>query len=308
MGNGLEGDSHTQQCSVKLQGSIAYENKKESIEHTVCFQLNKSNESTGFMKELAVHRLAGKNLIQEKQDRLGDSVNNEEIEAIIKVSRSTNVVSKFTAFVAVNKESHEPIPCAMLRQAGQSFSAGILCQSSFLGSGDLSSMPTKLHALDRATFRSSVSGRGSVGLFRQMRKSAPEIRKMRKSAPEIRRTVAFKIVTKFSLVDIVALQKASGAWEMTKELAQQCGSTLADLQHACPDTLPTAENAGNVWATALALVVLANKFNDRVDEWEMVGKKAKKWLKRQFAGVAEYQNVIFAAANALGMMIPTDFS
>ena len=84
-------------------------------------------------------------------------------------------------------------------------------------------------------------------------------------------------VNKELLLEIFSLQKASGAWELSKKLATLCGSTESDLQAACPSA--TAENGGKVWATALALVILAGKFGDKKDVWIMIAKKGKKWLK-----------------------------
>lgn len=117
-------------------------------------------------------------------------------------------------------------------------------------------------------------------------------------------TSSASTVSKESLMEIIALQKASGAWELTEQLAQLCGSTEAELKRACPDTSLAAEDNGKVWATALVLVLLAGKFDDKKDEWEMVVKKAKKWFKGKLDDKAEYKNIIAAAAKTLNIPEP----
>ena len=119
-------------------------------------------------------------------------------------------------------------------------------------------------------------------------------------------TTSPSTVTKESLMEIISLQKASGAWEMTEQLAQLCGSTEAELKRACPDTTQVTKDDGKVWATALALVLLAGRFNDKKDEWEMVGKKGKKWFKGKLVDQAEYKNMIAVAAKTLNVTEPQD--
>lgn len=48
--------------------------------------------------------------------------------------------------------------------------------------------------------------------------------------------------------------------------------------------------ATQIWHTILALFILDEKFDDTVDEWEMIARKAKTWLKQN--GVAKPDNFI----------------
>ena len=37
----------------------------------------------------------------------------------------------------------------------------------------------------------------------------------------------------------------------------------------------------DVWATVIALALLASKYTDKKDEWEMIAMKARQWLGSQ---------------------------
>jgi len=37
-----------------------------------------------------------------------------------------------------------------------------------------------------------------------------------------------------------------------------------------------------VWATAIALIYLKEKFKNRVDSWELVDRKARQWIQTNF--------------------------
>ena len=103
---------------------------------------------------------------------------------------------------------------------------------------------------------------------------------------------------------LISLQKASGYWQLTGELANVCGHTLDELEKACPPEL-TADNKEDIWATALALSCLAGRFGDEQDEWEMVAAKGTKWLKKNLPlNVLNYDKILEAAARILKVAVP----
>ena len=112
---------------VRLQGMFG---NNENVEHlitfptsllpTACVTDDAANAS------VFLHRLAAKTFIQGKQDVLNEGYNGGvEHEGhktlLISVSKSANVVSKFTSFVAVDKESHQPVSGPLQRQVVPSF-------------------------------------------------------------------------------------------------------------------------------------------------------------------------------------------
>ena len=72
---------------------------------------------------------------------------------------------------------------------------------------------------------------------------------------------------------------ASGAWELTPQLAGLLGSSIDVLKSACP--VSCEGGVQSMWATALVLVFLVKKMSESQDEWELVAMKAENWLKKQ---------------------------
>jgi len=112
---------------VRLQGMFGNNEKVEhlitfptSVLPTACVIDDAANAS------VFLHRLAAKTFIQGKQNVLNEGYNGGvEDEGhktlLISVSKSANVVSKFTSFVAVDKESHQPVSGPLQRQVVPSF-------------------------------------------------------------------------------------------------------------------------------------------------------------------------------------------
>ena len=84
-----------------------------------------------------------------------------------------------------------------------------------------------------------------------------------------------------SMLVIVSQQKASGAWTLTAETAQLINKSMKDLENVSPFPTPMSEIQSSVWVTAVILVWLEMKFDAYRDEWELLGEKARGWLKKQ---------------------------
>ena len=101
------------QTVVRLQGTLPRGTK---VEHAIKFPTPTAATTTGTVfdpnSSAILHGLAAKSLIQDKQDELSEKSGVELKEgqsAIVSVSKSANVVSKYTSIVAVDKENHEPV-------------------------------------------------------------------------------------------------------------------------------------------------------------------------------------------------------
>ena len=112
---------------VRLQGMFG---NNENVEHLITFPTSLLPTSCviddAANASVFLHRLAAKTFIQVKQDVLNEGYNGGvEHEGhktlLISVSKSANVVSKFTSFVAVDKESHQPVSGPLQRQVVPSF-------------------------------------------------------------------------------------------------------------------------------------------------------------------------------------------
>ncbi|XP_058965540.2 von Willebrand factor A domain-containing protein 5A-like [Pocillopora verrucosa] len=107
---------------VRLTGNA--ENDDE-VDHIIQFASPATEDSwdTEARTEegILLHQLAAKNSIQEKQDDVGESGDSgprsEKAKSyVISISKSANVVSKLTSFVAVDKDSREPVSGPLKKQ------------------------------------------------------------------------------------------------------------------------------------------------------------------------------------------------
>ena len=107
-----------------------------------------------------------------------------------------------------------------------------------------------------------------------------------------------------SVLSLISLQTASGAWELTDQLVSLCSTSRDALITGCPAEIAVDNADGKLlWATALALVLLMGKFLDQKDEWEMIAEKGKKWMKKNLPAAVTYDKVLEVAATAVGVQI-----
>ena len=102
--NANEGDDN----EVRLEGMLGND---EKVKHVVKFSTPPI--AVGHKGNVPLHQLAAKSFMQEKQDGYSERNNVQETEeakrSSISISKSANVVSKFTSFVAVDKDSNQPV-------------------------------------------------------------------------------------------------------------------------------------------------------------------------------------------------------
>ena len=77
---------------------------------------------------------------------------------------------------------------------------------------------------------------------------------------------------------LVALQRADGSWDLTRELADAIERDLAELEAALRGA--TEEEIRRAWATALAIVWLETRAPQARGEWRLLAAKASEWLGR----------------------------
>ena len=84
-----------------------------------------------------------------------------------------------------------------------------------------------------------------------------------------------------SMLGIVSQQKASGAWKLSADTVQLINKSMKDLKYTSPFRTSMSKIQSSVWVTAVILVWLEMKLDAYRDEWELLGEKAKRWLKEQ---------------------------
>ena len=327
---------------VKLEGNA--ENDAQ-VDHIIQFASPATEDSwdTDARTEgrILLHRLAAKNSIQEKQgdvNELGDSGPRVEKAKsyVISISKSANVVSKLTSFVAVDKDSREPVS-GPLRKRVANFaskitsaadrkqvirtttqSANIPWAAGFSsGARPPPLKKMKWPKMTKASYHGAPlvsthnqKGYGSSNqtatwplMFQQLCRKASE-------APEapVREVSANNQKKKGarSALSVISLQKASGSWDLTDQLASLCDVSRSDLIKGCSKEIAADTAEGKlIWATALALVLLMGKYSDQKDEWEMIAEKGKKYLKKNLPGSLTLDQVLESAATAVGVQVNT---
>ena len=328
--------SQAGQNEVRLQGTLG---KDEKMEHLITFPTpstaqgaDNDSHSSDFL-----HCLAAKTFIQMKQEDLTDKYGAELEEAeapIISVSKSANVVSKLTSFVAVDINSHQPVSGPLAKQVVPSFtgfdcgysnvyaSPGIISQELYgcpsdsavyeMCGAEINTAPVSAEICDESYECPSDSavyemfGAEICEEFYECPDSAvDEGRHMFGAEINTAPVSASQQKKEGSVVlSLISLQKASGAWELTDQLLSLCSSGKDALITGCPTEIAVSTKTGMLlWATALALALLIGKFLDQKDEWEMIAEKGKKWLKKKLPGAMKYDTVLQSAAAVIGVQI-----
>ena len=318
-------DRKKMKAKATLKGTLG--TKKAGIEHVIEFTVVLGKDH-GQAHGDVFHCLAAESVIQEKQDgysdasRAWDDGEKEAArDAVINVSKAANVVSKFTSFVAVDKDNHQPVSGPLKKKPGLdldywdcdmgyygfmmgSDSYGIMADDDSSDEGELretycdmgvarDGLEEELDeaghfylSLPRTKSLNNAAGRSTYSAIASTGGSSQQ----KKEAPPV--------------LSLISLQKASGAWDLTDQLVSLCGSSRDALITGCPAEIAVNKADGKLlWATALALVLLMGKFLDQKDEWEMIAEKGKKWMKKNLPAAVTYDKVLEAAAAAVGVQI-----
>ena len=312
-------------AQARLRGSLGQ--KSAVIDHVINF-------SASLAKDLdqsfygALHCLYAKCLIQEKQDEYHDTSrqwNDGELDAmkdkVISVSKAANVVSKFTSFVAVDKDSHQPVS-GPLKKTMVCYYEGIDYSIGSVSSSDDDGCVYYNDAVEEEEItevaKSSSKKAKTKGFFSSLFGKTPSSptavqfsagdMDLESSAPRAEEFYGGKMPQKKkespTAMSVISLQRASGSWDLTDQLVSLCGTSRDALLKGCPKEIAVDTDEGKLlWATALALVLLMGKFLDQKDEWEMIGEKGTKWMKKNLPAGVKYENVLEAAATAIGVKI-----
>ena len=313
-----ENASQDGESVVRLQGTLS---QHERVEHFIAFPTPTTSITTDTVEDpnssAILHCLAAQKFIQAKQDDLSDK-NGDELEdgksQIISVSKSANVASKFTSFVAVDKENHQPVSGPLRKRIIPVFGSDVgWCGAMPLGMAlamdcDMTKEVRRVGScVNSCAFkeRPSIKEKFLSSLSRlklKRKKGAP------KTVPgEGSFSVSGKLTKNSSCpedLSLISLQKASGAWDLTDELVSLCGKSRDNLMKECPVEIAGDTAEGRLlWATSLALVLLKAKFSNQRDEWEMIAEKAKKWMNKNLPVAVKYDSILQSAANAIGAQI-----
>jgi hypothetical protein len=77
---------------------------------------------------------------------------------------------------------------------------------------------------------------------------------------------------------LVALQRADGFWELTRDLAAILGRELSELEYSIDSATGDRADIRRAWGTALAITWLHLHAANVEDQWQLLGRKAQRWL------------------------------
>lgn len=285
------------QTVVRLQGTLT---KGIKVEHAIKFPTPTAAITTDTVfdpnSSAILHGLAAKSLIQVKQDELSEDSDEEIEEAIVSVSKSANVVSKYTSIVAVDKENHEPVSGPLTKRIVPLVKSRSLRVSA-----------------SRRRHRSSTT-MDCLKTFSKVRRtrvhpsysSLPVCRKITNcelpgsflaAGPLEGSSSTLTRSSRLLFSSLISLQQASGAWDLTDELLALCKVSKDAVITGCPKEIAVDTSKGRLlWATALALVLLRGKFLDQEDEWEMIADKGKRWMNKNLPAALNCESMLQSAS------------
>ena len=273
--------------------------KGEKIEHLMKFPTPRIDvENKG---NVLLHQLAAKSFIQEKQDNHSERHDSgQEFEttktSIISISKSANVVSNFTSFVAVDQDSNQPVSGPLGKQfvplstsGYQSLSlqgARFYCEQS--ASFDLSCAPRRAKKKGGFGFGSSKAKKKSSstqkakskGLFSSLFSSSTPPTDARFTVADMAIANGDTMVNEFhgdmeevqyltrpgnmsqekkespAAMSVISLQKASGSWDLTDNLVSLCGTSRDALIKGCPKEIAVDTSEGKLLWATALALVL----------------------------------------------------
>ena len=77
---------------------------------------------------------------------------------------------------------------------------------------------------------------------------------------------------------LVALQQADGFWEMTNDLARILDRKFSEIEAALAGGSGSPSDLHRAWATALAIAWLRLYAPADEEEWNLLSRKARRWL------------------------------
>ena len=217
-------------------------------------------------------------------------------ELIVELSIAANVVCQKTAFVAVDKDSLQPVQGSMqLRQVPVATSYG-----------------RRRKVQGKKFLRWNIDLRIAKPRFMQRHSDVHMCCDM---ASEPERAFAcdedFEFNRACQVSDrrsptppdtfsvIVSQQKASGAWEMNSIIASLLNQSVSDAGLRSPMGQQLSEIQPSIWATCIVIAWLEAQCADLEDEWELLADKAKSWLQKQSMPGTLTCNDVLAAARKL---------
>ncbi|VDI27450.1 Hypothetical predicted protein [Mytilus galloprovincialis] len=300
--------------SFKLKGRFGGKN----ISHKVKIEIPSSSHN-----DLPLHRVAAKYQIKDLENDDDSSYRRDgsNKDKIVLVSQSANIISKYTAFVGVDKDSK--VPVSVLQEEPPYYDEdGLKCNSLYMGG---SGMVMKGSLAPCKSKKKGISF-GMPNIFKRKKKqkqdfpilycmadppprSSPIRKSSEKSEPICDSMDTFEESDEDELCAMspdrsnfgdlsLGRSERSGMMKRSKKTKSSGDKMMiiVSLQNFDGSWSPSSElesvlnitqkeleakYKGNIWCTAIAVAFLEKNFSKRKSEWEMIYNKAIKWLTSQ---------------------------
>ena len=260
-----------------------------------------------------IHQLAVKKMIQEWQDD-EEPYEQKHKKEIIELSTDASVVSRYTAYIAVDVAQNKPVSGSMqsyeltanitsmynVPMVGMSRPAPGISPLSL--SGGCVSSPYRSY-LCAVSLPSAAMQGGGMPTVRAMGGGKPRalssnirhenLQMSSKNASVKLKRKRWDVVETTSGMQsasspakptginfIVSLQQANGSWLLSDQLAGVVSKSVEELKSCCPVTCDETVMA-NIWATLVVIELLRKKYPSMLEELELVIMKAEQWLGKQ---------------------------
>ena len=277
-----EQKGESMKCKATLTGDIIGKKFKFDIP----FELSEGGPEEADVS--VIHQLAVKGMIQEWQDDEGPYEQRHKKE-IIELSTDASVVSKYTAYIAVDVAQNKPVSGSMQSYELTAYGEPSVHRRSrgYRGGGGFGGgrvMPMKCSPpmatrslgfmLEKRYANSASRMKESSQVF-SSNSAADELELASEGTPK--HTVPPK---QTGASFIVSLQQANGSWLLNDQLAGVVSKSVEELKSCCPVSCDDAMMA-NIWATLVVIELLKKKYPSMLDELELVIMKAEQWLSKQ---------------------------
>uniref|UniRef100_A0A803KI64 MBT domain-containing protein 1 n=1 Tax=Xenopus tropicalis TaxID=8364 RepID=A0A803KI64_XENTR len=290
------------------QVSLAYSFKDEMVANVLRFTLKLTQSERPTM-----HRLAAKVVISNLIGGENPEEKSEEVKKqIVETSVQSGVISPLTAYVAVNKETKNPVKGPPVQRSIPLYGAPVamaccmpmprMMPGEFLNISSLLSpttmfpsnrgykpqiavchfpAPTPMPAmplLPTPELADPTSGPAEGRIFRCW-SPEPEIAVCYWPDPATvsdgATSAPAEAKAERALFQLISLQNADGSWNLGSELA----SVFEISEEALKEKIPDPSVDASLWATVLAVMWLHAARPQQRDEWELLEDKALDWIK-----------------------------
>ncbi|XP_043937298.1 von Willebrand factor A domain-containing protein 5A-like [Protopterus annectens] len=241
----------------KAEATLCYFCGTKEYRHALEFSL-KPAETDSF----SLHYMAAKLFIKNGLDGMKTYSNQDIIDQITKISIESNVISHYTAYIAVYKDGKEPVRGPMVSLGHNLFAYPLIRDRDYCNYREYNRHPRKATPVRRfgGCFQAFTS-------FSWCRRFLGHSALLDNKEDQV--------------MALISLQMADGSWKVDKALAEIFKSTEREIKRS----IPVKEVDTTLWATLLSVIWLHGHGRNVKDDWELLASKAVSWLKYEAAGI-----------------------